>query len=146
MTHEEINIGDKLIYIPPDFRSGDICVVLEKNLGIVTSKNDRFIFVRYKDHIGSQATEARDLYSLKDRPDLAALIEMKIKPLSLANFDLVEIKNGTPHCKLHGAMNKTTKNMWRCITVSGYKKVINGNSVGELHQETICRAGCEEEI
>lgn len=77
MIPEQINIGDKIIYIPADLLSdeAEVSIVLEKNLGIVTSKNDRFIFVRYKDCTGSQATEAKDLYSLKDRPDLAALIE-----------------------------------------------------------------------
>ena len=60
-----------------------------------------------------------------------------------ADISLVEIKNGTPHCKKHGAMNKITKDgFWRCISVTGFKKIINGNSVGEKHVETICRAGC----
>lgn len=60
-----------------------------------------------------------------------------------ADFSLVKIKNGTPHCTKHGAMNKITKDgFWRCITVSGYEKIINGNSIGYKHIETVCRAGC----
>lgn len=75
---------------------------------------------------------------------------MKIAPLELADFDLVEVKTTnectpTPHCKKHGAMNKITADgIWRCITVTGYQVVINGNSRGEIHRETICRAGCNE--
>jgi hypothetical protein len=75
---------------------------------------------------------------------------MKIYKLDLADFDLVEIKTTNecspkPHCKKHGAMNKITKDgVWRCISVSGYKRVSEGNSKGLLHQETICRAGCRE--
>lgn len=75
---------------------------------------------------------------------------MKIYPLADAQFDLVEVKSTneckpTPHCKKHGAMNKITKDgIWRCITVTGFEKTKNGNSVGQIHRETICRAGCSE--
>lgn len=75
---------------------------------------------------------------------------MEIEPIQLAEFDLVEVKTTnkckpTPHCKKHGAMNKITADgIWRCIAVSGYKLVMNGNARGEMHQETICRAGCCE--
>ena len=75
---------------------------------------------------------------------------MKIEPLDIADFDLVELKTTnecapTPHCKKHGAMNKITPDgIWRCITVSGYEEVRNGNAVGRIHLETICRAGCFE--
>lgn len=70
---------------------------------------------------------------------------MTIEPISDANFDTVEILNGTPHCKNHGAMKKITKDgFWRCITVVGYKKLVNGNSVSGKHNETICRSGCKQ--
>lgn len=75
---------------------------------------------------------------------------MKVEPLQSAEFDLVEVKSTnncspTPHCKKHGAINKITADgIWRCIAVSGFRIVINGNAVGKLHQETICRAGCCE--
>jgi len=29
----------------------------------------------------------------------------KLSELDMANISLVEIINGTPHCKMHGAMN-----------------------------------------
>lgn len=82
---------------------------------------------------------------------------MKIEPLALADFDLVEVKTTneckpTPHCKNHGAMNKITADgIWRCISVTGFESVIQdgskqkGNhSSAEIHKETICRAGCSE--
>ncbi len=66
-----------------------------------------------------------------------------IVPIEHANFALVEIKNGSPHCRDHGAMNRMTKDgVYRCITVSGFERVVNGNSVSDRHVETICRAGC----
>lgn len=62
---------------------------------------------------------------------------MVIKPINFANFELVEIKNGTPHCKVHGAMNKLNKledggGYWRCISAVTTKN------------DTACRAGCVE--
>ena len=64
--------------------------------------------------------------------------------LNDADFNLVILKDGTPHCKIHGAMNKITEDgIWRCITVAGYIKKINGNNISKIHRETICRAGCQ---
>lgn len=61
---------------------------------------------------------------------------MNIKAIDMANFELVTVKNGTPHCILHGAMNKVSKHdnggYWRCITV-----------INDKH-EGVCRAGCEQ--
>lgn len=62
---------------------------------------------------------------------------MNIKSIDMSNFDLVEVKNGTPHCNLHGAMNKVSLHAdgggyWRCITVISNKS------------EGVCRAGCEQ--
>jgi len=72
---------------------------------------------------------------------------MNIDPIDFADFALVEIVNKTPHCKKHGAMNKTTINgIWRCITVAGYKTAVNGNSKGQIHVENVCRAGCCESV
>lgn len=70
---------------------------------------------------------------------------MKIKPLDIAKFSLVEIKENTPHCIKHGAMNKiTTDGIWRCITVAGFKRTIVNGATGKTHKENICRAGCVE--
>lgn len=75
MKIEDINIGDKVVYIPEYLLIGHKDnMILEKNLGIVTSKNDRYVFVRYLNKNGSEATNASDLFSLHNRPDLAELI------------------------------------------------------------------------
>ncbi len=62
---------------------------------------------------------------------------MNIEPINFADISLVEIKNGTPHCSKHGAMNKMNTfedggGYWRCVTY-----VTNQN-------DTACRAGCCE--
>jgi hypothetical protein len=77
MRIEDINIGDKVVYIPRDLLMGDKSkMVKDENLGEVTSKNDTYVFVRYNGKTGSQATEPADLYSLKYRQDL----QEKLKP------------------------------------------------------------------
>lgn len=56
---------------------------------------------------------------------------MKIKHLEGADFSLVEIRSKLPYCKIHGAMNKVSKEgYWRCITT--YSRV----------RDNDCRAGC----
>jgi hypothetical protein len=54
-----------------------------------------------------------------------------------SKLDLVEIKDGTPHCKIHGAMNKLTKGgIWRCF--SAYSVDLK---TGEMIERT-CNASC----
>lgn len=53
--------------------------------------------------------------------------DMNVVALDISDFGLVEIKttnecSPTPHCKLHGAMNKITLHedgggIWRCLAV-----------------------------
>jgi len=75
MRITDIKVGDELVYIPHHLLVGEKSkIVKEENLGEVTSFNDTYVFVRYKDKSGSQATKPEDLYSLKYRPDLAELI------------------------------------------------------------------------
>lgn len=75
MKHDNVNVGDKVIYIPHHLLVGDKDkMILEENLGVVTAKNDTYVFVRYKGRINSQATSAEDLFPLKNRPDLAELL------------------------------------------------------------------------
>jgi hypothetical protein len=62
---------------------------------------------------------------------------MKIEEIKFADIDLVEIKNNTPHCKIHGAMNKMNRledggGYWRCLAL-----VSNTT-------DNLCRAGCCE--
>jgi len=85
---------------------------------------------------------------------------MKIKPLDKkfehhggGDFNLVELKKGykceneTPHCKIHGAMNKLPQhNIWRCF--AEYK----GNCSGWVPKgiipikfiERTCMSCCQE--
>ena len=56
--------------------------------------------------------------------------------IKFSDISLVEIKNKTPHCIKHGAMNKMTNfedesGIWRCISV------ISNTT------DTVCRAGCQ---
>jgi hypothetical protein len=74
---------------------------------------------------------------------------MNIVEIDMAEFGLVEILNGTPHCKSHGAMNKITRHddgggIWRCITVHSITKIRNGNQVSKKENDCVCRAGCME--
>ncbi len=74
---------------------------------------------------------------------------MKISKIEMADFDLVEIKNNTPHCIKHGAMNKITKHsdgggIWRCLSVHSITYIKVGNSIGKKENDCVCRAGCIE--
>ena len=64
---EDIIEGDEVVYIPEKHQK-ETDVHLFKNKGVVTSVNDRFAFVRYRDHNNSQATRAADL--IEDTDDL----------------------------------------------------------------------------
>lgn len=60
---------------------------------------------------------------------------MIVEEIKFANIKLVEIKEGTPHCKIHGAMNKATcfennSGYWRCFS-----------AITDIN-DTACRAGC----
>jgi hypothetical protein len=60
-----------------------------------------------------------------------------ITPIDNGDLSLVEIQNGTPHCKIHGAMNKVCpRGTWRCISsVTLSTKFSEGG-------RNLCRAGC----
>lgn len=53
------------------------------------------------------------------------------------DFSLVEIKDNRPTCKIHGAMNKVSKDIWRCITQ--YGRTDEGKFI-----DRICNACCLE--
>ena len=62
---------------------------------------------------------------------------MNIQSINMADFSLVEIKNNTPHCKKHGAMNKVSHHkdnggIWRCISTTSNTNL------------NTCRSGCLE--
>jgi len=61
MTFEEVKIGRKVIYTPKGNYSNK---VLEE--GVITSKNSKFIFVRYGSDCHSKSTDPEDLaYSVQ---------------------------------------------------------------------------------
>lgn len=65
---------------------------------------------------------------------------MRIKELKDADFELVELKE-TPHCNLHGAMNKLTKDgIWRCMSTY----VVLDFKIDKM-KDNNCKAGCQEE-
>ena len=75
MTHRIVEKGMKVLYIPTHLLSRDSSeMIKEENLGVVTSKNDKYIFVQFKDKDNSVAVKAQHLYTLKYRDDLANLI------------------------------------------------------------------------
>ena len=53
------------------------------------------------------------------------------------DFSLVEIKDNRPTCKTHGAMNKVSKDIWRCLTLYGRTK--EGKFI-----DRVCNACCLE--
>ena len=48
----------------------------------------------------------------------------------------------TPHCSKHGAMNKLTDTIWRCLSEYGYKDQ-PGESMPKFMDRT-CLANCQE--
>ena len=65
---------------------------------------------------------------------------MKIAPIDdgNTNFERVEIREGTPHCKLHGAMNKVSV----FPEGGGYRRCVSTIS---RSNDNCCRAGCSEQ-
>ncbi len=76
--------------------------------------------------------------------------KVNYKELKDADFNLVEISNGTPHCKVHGAMNRLTANgIWRCMSTYKYEWGPNGfkpNKAPVKFIENNCKGGCQSEI
>ncbi len=71
-------------------------------------------------------------------------MEKEYKEINFADLTLVEIKQGTPHCLKHGAMNKMNTledggGYWRCISV-----ISGGEFNGQKMNDNVCRAGCCE--
>lgn len=75
MRSEDINIDDPVLYIPEHLLTGPKeNMIKHEHLGVVTSKNGNYIFVRYKGSQCSQATRADDLYTIRNRPDLIEIL------------------------------------------------------------------------
>lgn len=55
--------------------------------------------------------------------------------------------NETPHCSIHGAMNKLTceidsSGIWRCLSSHSRTKIIVGNSISYKENDRTCPASC----
>lgn len=64
-------------------------------------------------------------------------MNITLEPINFADLTLVEMKEGTPHCTKHGAMNKMNTfedggGYWRCL-----------GPISKTN-DTLCRAGCCE--
>jgi len=71
MKLTDIKRGDKVVYIPAHMiTASDKHRLADENLGIVTSKNDTFVFIQFLGNIQSQAVKPEDLYTLEWRHDL----------------------------------------------------------------------------
>ncbi len=79
MRIEHINLNDAVVYLPYH-KLMDNSKIEDNQLGIVTSKNDKFVFVKYLGNENSQATNPLDLYSLKNRPDLREKLGLPLNP------------------------------------------------------------------
>lgn len=118
---------------------------LEQLLGWMDSAEYAPTYGELREKVKELITEEQQVKICLIADVVEPIKKMKIEKIEHANFNLVEIKNGKPHCIKHGAMNKITKDgFWRCITVAGYKRIVQGNSVSEKHVENICRAGCKQ--
>jgi len=69
--------------------------------------------------------------------------KQKYDELPNADFNIVDFTDPTPHCNLHGAMNKMTADgIWRCV--STYKEWWEGGN--RKFDENNCKAGCQEVV
>ncbi len=80
MNQELITSGTPVVYIPNHLLGKK--EIKDNQLGIVSSKNDRYVFVNYKGSNTSQATNPDDLYPLHNRPDLMERLGIKVEPIN----------------------------------------------------------------
>jgi hypothetical protein len=70
-TTSPFNKGDMIVYIPKDLLMGDRkAMIRRENLGVVRSKNDRVVFVRFIDTNNQKGVAPGDLYFIHHRQDL----------------------------------------------------------------------------
>lgn len=111
---------------------------------IQLDKNNRMLRIGFGKHEGSWFFRI-DLWYIGYRfKKSIKLIDEKIpKEINYADISLVEMKNGRPNCKKHGAMNKMNlfedeSGYWRCISV-----ISGGEFNGSKMNDNVCRAGCQ---
>lgn len=79
MKLDELKEGMPVVYIPEHLLW---MAVKDNQLGIVSSTNDTYAFIRYKDMEHAQATKPIDLYPLHNRPDLMERLGLEVKPIN----------------------------------------------------------------
>ncbi len=74
-TTKPFDIGNEVIYIPKYLLEGDRDFMEKnENLGVVTSTNKRYVFVKYLGKDTSEATNPNDLYFIENRTDLIEIL------------------------------------------------------------------------
>lgn len=75
-TTKPFEKGTPVLYIPKHLLIGDKNKIVDPvNLGYVTSKNDKFVFVKFISFNQIQAVDPNNLYLIHNRPDLQAILD-----------------------------------------------------------------------
>lgn len=69
-TTKPFSKGDYVVYFPRHYKKFKGRTEMDEDLGIVSSKNNKYVFVEYLNKNHSQATNPKDLCFLFCRPDL----------------------------------------------------------------------------
>lgn len=92
MRIEKLKEGTPVVYIPNHLLGEKN--IKDENLGIITSVNETYAFVRYKRTNCSQATLPDNLYLLDNRPDLIERLGLEVKPINkICELYLAEKEN-----------------------------------------------------
>lgn len=61
------------------------------------------------------------------------------------DFSLIEVRenDNRPSCIVHGAMNKVSKDIWRCLAQYGRDDPKEGETIGKF-RDRVCNACCLE--
>ena len=74
-TTKPFDIKAEVVYIPMRLLLGERHLMIKsENLGVVTSKNEKHVFVKYLGKSTSNATNPIDLYFIDNRPDLKSIL------------------------------------------------------------------------
>jgi hypothetical protein len=79
MKIENIKEGLPVVYVLNYLHGKEI---KDDQLGIVSSVNDTYAFVKYKTSQSTQATNPEDLFPIHNRPDLIERLGLEVKPVN----------------------------------------------------------------
>lgn len=80
MELENFKVGMPVMYIPNHLIDAE--EINDNDLGIVTSVNNRYVFVQYFNQNNSQATNPNNLHSLEYRPDLIERLGLVVESIN----------------------------------------------------------------